>query len=531
VRRAAVVLLVLAAVATPAVSFVLLEDPGTGDPPKWPGARAVIHHDPETFEDKYVTALVRALGTWSRISGTDFRFEYGGASRAKDARTLGNGSSDCYFDAKLDRAAYAVTIMNYNATGVVLERDVAFNANPKYAERVRWTTKPSSVAGGPVDFETVAVHELGHVIGLGHHDQSQGGVVSVMNSLYMFKDPAFPNRAPYRDDRDGVRALYPAGSGRGPDLVLTSVTATGAERDFDVTFGVRNDGAVASGEFAASIHLTGSVAPSLLDPLVGTTRTPLSLAIGEATEVTTDAKIPAGTPPGSYRIGVILDPNGATSDTDRVNNAATSPLSIPVTRPAIAVAVGTTIEASVGPFGTDFADVTLLPGTKVTFRSRLTNGTAALRLRRDLDVLAETKPGRKAVLKYTVETGGTCSVDLLSGYSGLTAYELKTKAKRIKGKEVGAIEAGGEVTIPVPAYEGSEVKIVVRGKKGFVPRASIDGLDAPEKTNAKGTKLTFGPFAAPETGEMILRVTGDAAGSFSVSWRVRMAKKPAVRVR
>jgi hypothetical protein len=83
----------------------------------------------------------------------------------------------------------------------------------------------------------------------------------------------------------------------------------------------------------------------------------------------------------------------------------------------------------------------------------------------------------------------------------------------------------------IPAYAGSEVKVVVRGKKGFVPRATIDGVAAPEKTNRKGTKLTLGPFPAPATGEMTLRVSGAAAGSFSVSYRVRVAGEAVVVVR
>ena len=90
---------------------------------------------------------------------------------------------------------------------------------------------------------------------------------------------------------------------------------------------------------------------------------------------------------------------------------------------------------------------------------------------------------------------------------------------------------GRPSTVPIPAYAGSEVTIVVRGKQGFRPEASVDGVDAPEKANGKGTKRTLGPFTAPATGEMTLRVTGEAAGVFTVSWRARTPKEPVVRVR
>jgi len=531
VRRAIVLVAFVALAAAPAVSYVLLTDLDDGTAPRWPGARAVIHHDPETIRGAYVTALARALGTWSRVSGSDFRFEHGGKSRAADPRALGNGSSDCYFDAKLDRAAYAVTIMNYNGTGVVLERDVAFNANPKYSDQVRWTTNPTSVAGGPVDFETVALHELGHVAGLGHPTPDQANVPSVMNSIYMFKDPAFPNRRLFKDDEAGVRALYPQGSADGPDLAVTEVTFIESGPEIEVRFAIRNDGDRSSGAFAATAHLTDATSPGLLDPLIGTTRTPLSLAVGETTSAAIDGEIPAGTPPGEYRVGVILDPGGTIADVDRANNGATAAGTVNVTRPPIGIAVGETVTGGIGPFGTDRATLSLLAGTKVTFRSRMDGGTAALSLRRgDVEVVL-SKVGRKAKVTYVVLADGEYSLELLSGYSGLTHYRLKTKAKTLRGKAAGTLAPGGEWTFPVPALAGAEVKVVVRGRNGFVPRAAIDGVDAVEKANGRGTKVTLGPFSAPSTGELTLRVTGDAAGSFSVSWRARTPKDPATRVR
>ena len=75
-----------------------------------------------------------------------------------------------------------------------------------------------------MDFQTVALHELGHVLGLQHHGKDQKNVDSIMNTEQQRRDPAFASRFLYPDDRAAVRSLYPVAPDSGPDLVAEDVS-------------------------------------------------------------------------------------------------------------------------------------------------------------------------------------------------------------------------------------------------------------------------------------------------------------------
>jgi len=68
-----------------------------------------------------------------------------------------------------------------------------------------WTWSDNAGAG-QIDIETVALHELGHSLGLGHEND----VASVMASYYTGE-----NRTLFADDIDGITALYSGGKGGG----------------------------------------------------------------------------------------------------------------------------------------------------------------------------------------------------------------------------------------------------------------------------------------------------------------------------
>ena len=76
---------------------------------------------------------------------------------------------------------------------IFVEADIVFNANQEW--NVYWTPWRSDV----VDFRRVAVHELGHALGLGHEDS---GVPAIMTAH------AGDITRPQQDDIQGVAAIY-----------------------------------------------------------------------------------------------------------------------------------------------------------------------------------------------------------------------------------------------------------------------------------------------------------------------------------
>jgi hypothetical protein len=70
----------------------------------------------------------------------------------------------------------------------------------------RWDWTDDAADSTKIDLETVALHEIGHALGLGHEDD----VSSVMATFY-----GGAQRTLFQDDIDGLTALYSGGGGGG----------------------------------------------------------------------------------------------------------------------------------------------------------------------------------------------------------------------------------------------------------------------------------------------------------------------------
>lgn len=143
----------------------------------------------------------QAFLTWSRVEGSDVRFEgveAPGGPRAAgydDTHTVFVDSSWPYDDSVL---AYASTWVD-EATGEMVHFDLAINGRLDWLEEVG----PDDEAPA-YDLRSAVLHEVGHALGLGHSDEPEAVMFAELDAGVM-------RRALHADDADAVAYRYPEG--------------------------------------------------------------------------------------------------------------------------------------------------------------------------------------------------------------------------------------------------------------------------------------------------------------------------------
>jgi hypothetical protein len=162
-------------------------------------------------------AIERALGTWEEVPTASVGFEFAGLTSASPFEDDTLSVFGFLAEDEMDRVLGATSFIVDGFTGEILESDVFFNSS------FPWST---AAAGDPArfDLESVALHESGHFVGLGHSALGETELLSdgrrrVLASGSVMFPIAFgrgniADRELEPDDVAGVSDLYPDGDFR-----------------------------------------------------------------------------------------------------------------------------------------------------------------------------------------------------------------------------------------------------------------------------------------------------------------------------
>lgn len=222
-RKSCVAMLVLALVAgptRPASAYLKFGTTVNGETVTVRWARTPIQYFvsshntvPGIGVNDLMAAVARAFGRWQAVPTANVSYQFAGLTDAQPGADDGMSVLGFENHPELARVLAATSFLVDRATGELLEADIFFNSSFQWSVAAAGETNK-------YDFESIALHEIGHFSGLSHSMLGQteltagGGrrVVSAEAVMFpiAFTAGSIAARTPKADDIAGISDLYPA---------------------------------------------------------------------------------------------------------------------------------------------------------------------------------------------------------------------------------------------------------------------------------------------------------------------------------
>ncbi len=335
----------------------------------WPGSTSLRYLSPTTFPVGSDTDILiqEAMGLWGLVPTCDFAYSF---VRADQDYPIDNfdGFSDTIAvpAASLDPGVLGATYM-VNDGAAWFDMDMVFSdlpdgvgytmaANPTCDE----VTNPTPTNG--YSFLLIAVHEMGHALGLGHEPignepPGTAWLVATMNPRYPSGGPIGQENIVelHTDDRNGARYLYPHSGPSGPPMtdlassgytfgpvlgkavpVFFTPTNVLPGDTLSVRSVIENFGTTSEFFVRQGFYLSTDAVIETTDMLLGSLL--WDIAFEDAIDFDVDLDLlDFDVAPGTYTIGTILDDLDEVLEAYEDNNAASycQPLTVDQLAPAV----------------------------------------------------------------------------------------------------------------------------------------------------------------------------------------------------
>jgi hypothetical protein len=159
---------------------------------------------------QFQTAIATSFGVWDAVETTDLSAEFAGFTPANPLS--GDSMTVIGYQSRpdLDRVLAATNFIIDTENGEVVESDIFFNT------AFPWSTDAAGVSGRH-DVQSIAVHEIGHLLGLGHSAIGETEVIPGGRRVLGAEAVMFPiafaagsihDRALKADDLAGITDIY-----------------------------------------------------------------------------------------------------------------------------------------------------------------------------------------------------------------------------------------------------------------------------------------------------------------------------------